>query len=39
MASSISVKVEDRLERATTNNVGRVDFRKIQAKAKRIIFD
>jgi hypothetical protein len=39
MASSISVKVEDRLEGATTNNAGRVAFRKIQAKAKRIIFE
>jgi hypothetical protein len=39
MASSISVRVKDRLEGATTNNARRVAFRKIQAKANRIIFD
>jgi hypothetical protein len=68
MASSISVRAEDRLEGATKfnvwriritnilqendleqyvttvveepmNNAGRMTFRKIQAKAKRIIFD
>ena len=68
MASSISVRAEDRLEGATNfnvwklritnilqehdleqyvttvveepmNNVGRMTFRKIQAKAKQIIFD
>jgi hypothetical protein len=68
MASSILVRVEDRLEGATnfnvwklritnilqehdleqyvttmveepTNNVGRATFKKIQAKANRIIFD
>ena len=68
MASSISVRDEDRLEGATNfnvwklritnilqehdlehyvttvvekpmNNAGRMDFRKSQAKAKRIIFD